>query len=265
MGWPSQKRKFCSLVCAYNSPDRASVARANGKNSLKDRGTAVCAGCGIEFKLTTHGGKKYCSIKCAGSHTLKANRRKQPRTTFVTQKCTSCGNEFSSWKSHHKTHCSNECAAKDNNVIIRRVKSYKAGTGPQNSYSRCGRVWHEVGGKRFCSRSRWEISYSNYLQWRKDRGEIADWEYEPHTFWFEKIRRGVRSYVPDFKVTMLDGSIEWHEVKGWMDSKSKTKIKRMAIYHPNEFLRVLDAQWFAGANKTFAGIVPGWTSPGKKK
>ena len=61
----------------------------------------------------------------------------------------------------------------------------------------------------------------------KDQGEILKWEYEPETFWFEKIKRGVRTYTPDFKVTEKDGSIIFHEVKGYMDARSKTKLKRM--------------------------------------
>src|SRR4051812_46374772 len=55
----------------------------------------------------------------------------------------------------------------------------------------------------------------------------AVWEYEPDTFWFEKIKRGVRSYLPDF--IDMNGT-SYHEVKGWMDPKSVTKIKRMANY-----------------------------------
>lgn len=68
---------------------------------------------------------------------------------------------------------------------------------------------------------------------------ISSWEYEPDTFWFEKIKRGVRSYTPDFKIVHKDGTVEYHEVKGWMDKKSQTKIKRMAIYHPEIKLVVL--------------------------
>lgn len=240
-----------------------STIRANVTESMT---LTKCQKCGVDFMDWPSRKRKFCSVACAGSVTLKDNRRQLPRTKYIATQCANCGNEFFSWQSQHRQYCSNECSASHSDNIVKKLKSFKAGSGPQNTYSRCGRQWHEVGGKRFYSRSRWEMSYANYLQWRKDRGEIADWEYEAHTFWFEKIRRGVRSYVPDFKVTMSDGSIEWHEVKGWMDSKSKTKIKRMAIYHPNEFLMVLDGQWFAGANKTFAGIVPGWPiSPGKMK
>jgi hypothetical protein len=98
-----------------------------------------------------------------------------------------------------------------------------------NNYNRVKRGTIEIGGKTFFARSSWEANIAAYLQFLKEHNEILDWEHEPETFWFEKIKRGVRSYLPDFKVTKNDGSFYFAEVKGWMDDKSKTKIKRMAI------------------------------------
>jgi hypothetical protein len=36
-----------------------------------------------------------------------------------------------------------------------------------------------------------------------------------------------------------DGSHYWIEAKGYMDAKSKTKIKRFNKYYPNEELRII--------------------------
>jgi hypothetical protein len=105
-------------------------------------------------------------------------------------------------------------------------------------------AWHEVGGKRFYARSSWEYEYAKILEFRKRIGAIKEWEHEPETFWFEKIKRGCRSYTPDFRVTHLNGDIEYHEIKGWMDDRSKTKIKRMAIYHKNVKLVVIDSKTY---------------------
>jgi len=58
------------------------------------------------------------------------------------------------------------------------------------------------------------------------------WRYEATTFWFEQIKRGVRSYKLDFEVTNRDGSIEYHEVKGWDYARGQTARKRMACHHP---------------------------------
>lgn len=104
--------------------------------------------------------------------------------------------------------------------------------------------WETIGGKRYYYKSHWEIRYAKYLEFLKIQGRIKDWEYEPDIFWFHKIKSGVRKYTPDFKIFNLDESVEYHEVKGYMDSKSKTKIKRMKIYYPEIKLKVIDKSWF---------------------
>jgi len=103
---------------------------------------------------------------------------------------------------------------------------------PNSIYSRTNKGWETIGGKRHYYRSGWEPKYAIYLESLKKMKAIKEWEYEPDTFWFEDIRRGTRSYLPDFKITYLDDTVEYHEVKGWMDAKSKTKLKRMAKYYP---------------------------------
>lgn len=106
--------------------------------------------------------------------------------------------------------------------------------------------WREFEGgqKRYYFRSGWEMNYAQYLDWLKRMGEIIDWEYEPDTFWFEAIKRGTRSYTPDFKVTEKDGSVAYHEVKGWMDQKSATKLKRMAKYYPEITIVLIDEEQY---------------------
>lgn len=100
--------------------------------------------------------------------------------------------------------------------------------------------WYESRDRRYYLKSSWELSYAQYLDSLLESGKIEEWEYEPDTFWFEAIKRGVRSYTPDFKVEYADGSIEYHEVKGYLDSKSKTKLKRMRIYHPEIKMILVD-------------------------
>lgn len=92
------------------------------------------------------------------------------------------------------------------------------------------------------------------MQFLKETCQIKEWEHEPKTFWFEEIRRGVRSYLPDFKVTKNDGKHYWVEVKGYMDSKSKTKIKRFKKYYPEEELHVLDSVWFIKNLNVISGV-----------
>jgi len=119
-------------------------------------------------------------------------------------------------------------------------------------------AWREIGGKSKYYRSRWEANYARYLEWLKALGEIKGWEHEPETFWFEGVKRGTVSYLPDFRVTEKNGDIEYHEVKGWMDDRSKTKLKRMKKYHPKVKLLLIDAKAYRALSKKVGGIIDGW-------
>jgi hypothetical protein len=259
---PSRNRKFCSPECAYKNPARLAATATKQK---KDRGSATCVGCGIVFKITTKGGRKYCSQPCAAKHigaeTIKSNRATLPAKTKVSKVCPSCGQEFTSWASAKKRFCCAACSANDAAGKTARVTAIRVNGRPDAIHSRSEKGWHEIGGQRIFARSRWEANYAYYLEFLKGRGTIQAWEHEPDTFWFDKIKRGVRSYLPDFKVTYADGSVTYHEVKGWMDPRSLTKIKRMAKYHPKVRMFVADAAWFKKNARTMAGLVPGWGSP----
>jgi predicted nuclease of restriction endonuclease-like RecB superfamily len=122
----------------------------------------------------------------------------------------------------------------------------------------CKAGWRTVGGQEVYFRSRWEANYARYLQWRLERGEIAKWEHEPETFWFEAIKRGCRSYLPDFRITRPDGTIYFVEVKGWMTQKSRTKLKRMAKYHPTVELELVERKQYEQIEKQFSKILPDW-------
>ena len=118
--------------------------------------------------------------------------------------------------------------------------------------------WRDIGGIRKYYRSKWEANYAYYLEWLRQKGQIAAWKHEPETFWFDGIKRGCVSYLPDFWVQEMDGAVAYHEVKGWMDDRSKTKIRRMAKYHPAVRLIVIDAKGYAALAKSVRLLVPGW-------
>ena len=118
--------------------------------------------------------------------------------------------------------------------------------------------WAEIGGKRNFYRSKWEYRYALYLEFMKKHKHIIEWEHEPKTFYFEGIKRGVTNYKPDFRVTFPSENHEWIEVKGYMDSKSVTKIKRMAKYFPEEKLRVIDGTWFKANSPMLKKVIKGW-------
>ena len=115
-------------------------------------------------------------------------------------------------------------------------------TGNYRRYNRptTKKGWYTSGDRKYYLKSSWELSYAKYLDELLANGKIVEWEYEPDTFWFERIKRGIRSYTPDFKVKYLSGEVEYHEVKGYLDSKSKTKLNRMRIYHPEIKMKLVD-------------------------
>ena len=68
----------------------------------------------------------------------------------------------------------------------------------------------------------------------------------------------MRSYKPDFLVIESNGNETFYEIKGWMDPKSKTKIKRMAKYHESVKLIVIDAKAYKRLSIQVRGLIPGW-------
>lgn len=137
-----------------------------------------------------------------------------------------------------------------------RSTKMQASRPPESAYSRCkGGRRADVGPMYF--RSAWEANYARYLNWLQGRGEIDRWEYEPETFWFEAIKRGVRSYKPDFRI-FEKGASYFVEVKGWMDPKSRTKLRRMKKYHPSVEVRLFGAKDYASLASKLGRVIPGW-------
>lgn len=114
-------------------------------------------------------------------------------------------------------------------------------------------------------RSSWEANYARYLNLLVQQKQIAHWEFECTTFVFETIKRGTRTYTPDFRVEFSDGRHEWHEVKGWMDAKSKTRLSRMATHFPTEKVVIIDQAWFKSAlAKGLPSMLKHWEFKGKR-
>lgn len=136
-----------------------------------------------------------------------------------------------------------------------RMVEYQKNNPSSNNYSRTKKGWWDNGSKRYFMRSSWEMNYACYLDFLLKHKEIVSWEYEIDTFWFEKIKRGVRSYTPDFKVISKNGETSYHEVKGWMDAKSKTKLNRMRIYYPEIKMELIDSSRYKSIMKNSSMFV----------
>ncbi len=101
-------------------------------------------------------------------------------------------------------------------------------------YSNVKPQWCSIGSKENYFRSQLEVRFAWFLEDLKIWGTIESWEYEPRVFYFDKIKTGVRGYRPDFYINRSDGESFWVECKGWMDPKSKTKLRRFLKYYPQE-------------------------------
>jgi hypothetical protein len=108
-------------------------------------------------------------------------------------------------------------------------------------------------------RSSWEANIARYLNFLKKHNQIFDWKFESKEFWFDDIKRGTRSYKCDFEVfEKKDSEPIYYEVKGYMDSVSKTKLKRMKKYHPNVKITVIGKSAYYEIKKKVSALIPGW-------
>lgn len=154
---------------------------------------------------------------------------------------------------------SEEQKQRRSDAMLARIASGKMRSGYERS---AGGRRADLGNVYF--RSSWEANYARYLNWRMARGEVQLWEYEPKTFVFECIKRGTRAYTPDFRVVFPDGHVEWHEVKGWMDQKSRTRLARMTKYFPEEVVRLIDETWYRMAKSGgLSALIHGWEYNGR--
>lgn len=154
---------------------------------------------------------------------------------------------------------------------IRKLKAAKTGTvmtaAELNDFCKTMKISGNPMGGKFHSghyetskgpvyfRSKWEANYALYLDFMISRGTLKDWQYEAETFFFDGIKMGTNCYKPDFKVFLRDGSIEYHEVKGYMDSKSKTKLKRMKKYHPKLKVVLIEKKEYNSLLKNMGGLI----------
>jgi len=141
------------------------------------------------------------------------------------------------------------------------TKLQKYGTGNpafrgQNAYSRCKRGKRADLGDIFF-RSAWEANYARFLNLLKERGKIVEWVYEPETFVFHGVTRGALTYTPDFLVEYPDGRKVYHEVKGWLTSQAKTKIRRFRTFYPQHELRIIDRECYRIVEEV-KHLIPNW-------
>lgn len=137
--------------------------------------------------------------------------------------------------------------------VKKQFPSVKFGTNKMEGKFHSGSYETAKGLMYF--RSKWEANYALYLDWLVKQKQIKDWKYEDETFFFDKIKLGTRSYRTDFTIIHNDGLKIYHEVKGYMDAKSKTKLKRMKKYFPLVPIIVIGRKEYDAILKSMKGLI----------
>lgn len=200
-----------------------------------------------------------------------------------TIKCPICGKSFVKYKSQNKKTCSKECSIKyrSKNSVGAKNPNWNKNIKPRPCpvcnemfYPKHGRDKQvccsfkcfkklfvgrkpprSKGGKRadlnnIYFRSVWEANYARLLNYLDIK-----WEFEPKTFIFKKIKKGTKSYLPDFYLPITD---EYVEIKGWMTAKSKTQLKRMAKYYPDVKITLVDKDKYLKLERQYSDLISGW-------
>lgn len=142
--------------------------------------------------------------------------------------------------------------SKNQNKTMNSKQGYNAAT--RKGKSTAGKR-ADLGGQFF--RSKTEANYARFLNLQANHGFIRDWEYEPDTFKFP-VERGQTFYVPDFKIFNKDGSIEYHEIKGWVDKASQTKLNRMKKFYPAIKVIVITMEELKARTKNSRYLISKW-------
>lgn len=80
-----------------------------------------------------------------------------------------------------------------------------------------------------------ESRYAGHLDMLKITGQIQGWRFEA-----VKLKLAPKTFItPGFWVVMLDGTVEFHEVKGFWEDDARVKIKIAAeMFHEFGFVAV---------------------------
>lgn len=265
-------KQFCSYKCSNTYKWRY---RERKIKPIQKKNCAVCSKeytRNINFSDFQWSTNKYCSSKCSGeARKIKDGLTKAER--FKLRKGT-LTRGTPEWLEAIKAKTKAAMFRPDVQEKIRRPKGPMSEHGkiirsdalvgmlPKNmAFSNNGSFPNVHRGEYECSkgsvyfRSKWEANYALFLDFLIKNGDIKNWEYEAETFFFEKIKLGTRSYRPDFKIYNSDGSVEYHEIKGYMDARSKTKLKRMGIYFPDVKLILVERAFYTDMLKKMKGTI----------
>lgn len=109
------------------------------------------------------------------------------------------------------------------------------------------------------------LLFDGYRRWAdRDRDPPPGrwYRYEGRRWEFPEHRGATSFYVADVEVwpgfIVPSRPYEVHELKGYMDGASKTKLRRMALHHPEVPLELITSPRFDALTARAESTVPGW-------
>ena len=237
---------FCSEICMHKHKRKAKAANP------KEMETRTCEQCGKEYQrnpniaISRWDAKKFCSPKCKNANKRAVDAQKDVPAWL---QAIMAGNE----KDAQRPAITVEGQMISPGAFADMIKG--SPTLSNGSFPNVQRGEYECSKGLVFFRSLWEANYALYLDFLMKNGDILNWSYEPVVFIFEKIKFGTRSYKPDFKIFNSDGTVEYHEVKGYMTKKSLTQLKRMSNYYPEVKVVVIDRKYYADMVKKFKKVL----------
>lgn len=251
-----------TIIREHYAPDNCAVFDLSALSSALGRDVATVCGQAKKLGLTNQG-RKPGQVRLLAIRRAAQSRdptRPHPRGMAGKQhsaetKARIAETSRAAWQEMKASGTGNMSPANLQKLSDRTSARWATTPASSSPYSRAKQGKREDIG--IFVRSSWEANYARYLNWLQANGEIDEWSYEPETFWFHSIKRGVRSYKPDFRITEK-GRVYFVEVKGWMDAKSATKLKRMKKYYPDVEIRVVGPKEYRAIKTTVGQIVAGW-------
>lgn len=239
---------YCSVICRAKTQRKDKTYKRQLKLKLKVNRLRKCMVCQANY-YSYNKKSRACSVKCAGELRTGANNHGW-KGGKPKRKCVQCNKSFTAHSNldierGFAKFCNRRCHA----IYSSKINKNK------NVYSTA------KGGRRedlnMYFRSSWEANYARYLNFQVKHGAIKEWHYEPKTFEFP-VKRGSKFYTPDFLIINNNGSKEYHEIKGYMDAQSKTKLKRMKKYYPEVKLYVIAKKEYYAIARKIKGFIPNW-------
>ena len=275
--------QYCSYQCS-------GIAKKGANNHQSvDKAGRDCKWCKERFlfrpKELKYGGKVYCSKSCQKSHQAEIKLNKQIY-------CKQCGNLITG---HGKFFCSNECNGRWKLIhhlstkvekhckvcdkvyfVSPAINSYGQGIycsqscmGYDRSANATKQLYRGKAGYRddfpdLYFRSSWEANWARYLSLLQEQGSIKSWLFEPDTFRINFLGR-ITSYTPDFKVSFLDGRIEYQEVKGLLSNYSRDKMTLMPILFPDVKIVMVFKDTYESVRDNYSLLIPTWEFKTKER